>query len=258
MRTVAVFLTVALTPPPSAYNAADEVTAATSCAFSSDGQQLCGGYDRAVRLFALERPGRDCALLPARELGLVTCLAASPSGLLAAGGTSRVCALLDSRSRDFAALLHGHAGGLTHARFSPCGAYLYTGARRDGGILCWDVRATEGGALFRLPRGAADTNQRLAFDIEPGGRHLLAGGTDGLVRAFDLRCGEEVGAWRAAAPGTCVSGVQLHPYARMGGTCSGQRRFDDEDGEDAGGVAPDNALSVWRWPAATLAAEGGV
>lgn len=58
--------------------------------------------------------------------------------------------------------------------FSRCGNYLYTGARRDPDILCWDVRANSG-VVYRLPRTSATTNQRIAFDIEPCGRHLATG-----------------------------------------------------------------------------------
>ena len=58
--------------------------------------------------------------------------------------------------------------------FSRDGNYLYTGARRDPDILCWDVRAASG-IVYRLPRASAGTNQRIAFDIEPCGRHLVTG-----------------------------------------------------------------------------------
>ena len=58
--------------------------------------------------------------------------------------------------------------------FSRDGNYLYTGARRNPDILCWDVRAASG-IVYRLPRASAGTNQRIAFDIEPCGRHLVTG-----------------------------------------------------------------------------------
>jgi hypothetical protein len=34
---------------------------------------------------------------------------------------------------------------------------------------------------------------------EPCGRHLVSGGTDGCLRAYDLANGDEVGAWRASS-----------------------------------------------------------
>ncbi len=65
-----------------------------------------------------------------------------------------------------------------HARvqveFSKDGNYLYTGARRDPDIFCWDVRYTSD-VVYRLQRDSAGTNQRIQFDIEPLGRHLVTG-----------------------------------------------------------------------------------
>lgn len=73
--------------------------------------------------------------------------------------------------------------------FSPDGNFLYTGARRDGQLYCWDVRST-GQALYSLARDSGATNQRIGFSIEPCGRHLATGGSDGRVRVR----------WRAACP----------------------------------------------------------
>jgi hypothetical protein len=65
--------------------------------------------------------------------------------------------------------------------FSRDGNYLYSGARRDPSLICWDVRAG-GGPLYTLARDTGATNQRVAFDIDPTGRHLATGGADGAVR----------------------------------------------------------------------------
>lgn len=59
-------------------------------------------------------------------------------------------------------------------KFSADGNFLYTGARKDPDILCWDVRYTSD-VVYRLQRDTADTNQRIQFDIEPMGRHLTTG-----------------------------------------------------------------------------------
>ena len=108
----------------------------------------------------------------------------------------------------------GHSrGGVTHLAWSPCGNYLYTGARRDGEILCWDVRNPDVGCVYRMRRAAEGTNQRVGFDVECSGRHLVSGGTDGCLRAYDLRTGEEVGAWRASAD--TVSDSAFHPGSSL-------------------------------------------
>lgn len=63
---------------------------------------------------------------------------------------------------------------VTQVQFSRDGNYLYTGARRDPDIFCWDIRYTSD-VVYRLERQTADTNQRLQFDIVPYGRHLATG-----------------------------------------------------------------------------------
>ena len=258
-----------------AYDAADAPTSAACLAFSPDGGSLLGGYSKAVLAFDVARPGRDAAWR-APVSGLVLSLAASPDAtLFAAGCSSSRVVLLDARCAGSpVAELGGHGGGVTHARFSACGSYLYTGARRDDRILCWDVRSLCHGAVVALAR-PGDTNQRLGFSVHSSGRFLAAGGTDGRVRTFDLRCGAEVEAagWRAG--GAPVGWAEWHPFARLLATATGTRCFeargcggegggraaDSEDsegdrGEGEGGARTEEAarpergaLRVWRWPA---------
>ena len=44
-----------------AYDAADEITAATSIAFSPEGGELYGGFNKCIRVWDTSRPGRDCS-----------------------------------------------------------------------------------------------------------------------------------------------------------------------------------------------------
>ena len=60
--------------------------------------------------------------------------------------------------------------------FAPDGNFLFTGARADPELWCWDVRY-QSGVLYKLHRDTPTTNQRIGFDIEPCGQHL-ASGTD--------------------------------------------------------------------------------
>ena len=145
--------------------------------------------------------------------------------LLAAGAYSGGVTVFDARTREQLLLLEGHGGrGVTQVTFSRDGNFLYSGARRDAAIVCWDVRST-GAPLYRLQRDAAGTNQRLAFDIDPSGRHLAAGGQDGRVRVFDLTDGSQVGEFKAA--GDAVNGVAFHPVMGLPllATAGGERRF---------------------------------
>ena len=63
---------------------------------------------------------------------------------------------------------------MVQVKFSADGNFLYTGARKDPHILCWDVRYTSE-VVYTLQRDTAETNQRIQFDIEPVGRHLATG-----------------------------------------------------------------------------------
>jgi len=62
--------------------------------------------------------------------------------------------------------------------WSPDGNFLYTGARRDGDVICWDVRGSLE-PLYRMQRDTRSTNQRIQFSIEPCGRHLATGAAQG-------------------------------------------------------------------------------
>jgi hypothetical protein len=225
------------------YNALDELAPAYCVAFDPEGGALLAGGRAAIYMFDVHRPGREHTTLATHrrgqegQPGIVSCLAFAPGGggaTMAAGAYSGVAALYDARSREQLLVLEGHAGGVTHLRFSADGNYLYTGARRDAALLCWDVRHASG-AVYALRRATAATNQRVAFDIEPAGRHLASGGEDGCVRVYDLRDGAEVAAHRVA--GDTVTGCEFHPYLPLLATASGHRRLYLAPSDSSGSVS---------------------
>lgn len=69
-------------------------------------------------------------------------------------------------------------------KFTPDGIRLVSGARKDHRLLIWDIR------YFRRPLNiltrAVDTNQRVYFDISPCGKYLVSGGTDGMLKVWDV------------------------------------------------------------------------
>ncbi|DBB13553.1 TPA: hypothetical protein ACH3X3_000587 [Trebouxia sp. C0006] len=210
-----------------AYDAADEITAAYSLAFHGQGSRIWAGYNKAIRVFDLSRPGRDCQTITTFQKGqdgqpgIISCLDFSPDdpNLMAAGSYSSVAAVYDATSGSAAFILSGHKGGLTQVKFSADGNFLYTGARKDTDILCWDIRYTSD-VVYRLQRDTGDTNQRIQFDIEPMGRHLATGGSDGKVVSFDLTTGEPVSTFLAATD--TLNGFQFHPYLPLAATASGR------------------------------------
>uniref|UniRef100_A0A8C0H582 Telomerase Cajal body protein 1 n=1 Tax=Chelonoidis abingdonii TaxID=106734 RepID=A0A8C0H582_CHEAB len=249
------------------YNHLDELTAAHSLCFTPDGSQLFCGFDKTVRVFETERPGRVCESRPTfvkkqGQSGIISCITFSPAQpLYACASYSRTVGLYSRAEGTALAMLQGHRGGVTHALFSPDGTRLFTGGRKDPEILSWDLRQP-GQVLFSMRRSVA-TNQRLYFDLERSGRFLLSGTTEGLVLV-----------WDTAQPPTgdpdpvlepllqfqalrdCVNGISLHPSLPLLASASGQREFlepwDSAEEDEEGGPGPpqrpargQNCLQLW-------------
>uniref|UniRef100_A0A672GF11 Telomerase Cajal body protein 1 n=1 Tax=Salarias fasciatus TaxID=181472 RepID=A0A672GF11_SALFA len=256
------------------YNHLDELTAAHSLCFSPDGAQLYCGFDKTVRVFHTERPGRDCeerhtVVKKQGQSGIISCFGFSPcQSVYACGSYSRCAGLYSCQDGTLLALLPTrHHGGLTHLLFSPDGNYLYTGGRKDPEILCWDLREP-GKVVFSLKRNV-DTNQRIYFDLDQSGRYLLSGDTEGVVSVWDTHTASPDGdeellqpQLRFQAYWDCTNGVSIHPFMPLLATSSGQRQFPwpgDSEGDSAsdteggGGGAvmsqrdtrQDNALTLW-------------
>ncbi|KAM3590797.1 uncharacterized protein V6R79_016808 [Siganus canaliculatus] len=254
------------------YNHLDELTAAHSLCFSPDGTQLYCGFDKTVRVFYTERPGRDCEERPTiakkqGQSGIISCFGFSPcQSVYACGSYSRCAGLYSCQDGTMLALLPTrHHGGLTHLLFSPDGNYLYTGGRKDPEILCWDLREP-GKVVFSFKRNVS-TNQRIYFDLDLSGRYLLSGDTEGVVSVWDTLSAPPDGneellepQLRFRAHWDCTNGISIHPFMPLLATSSGQRQFPwpgDSEGESAsdgeGGDAvkspqetrQDNTLSLW-------------
>ncbi|KAK5848565.1 hypothetical protein PBY51_006167 [Eleginops maclovinus] len=263
------------------YNHLDELTAAHSLCFSPDGSQLYCGFDKTVRVFYTDRPGRDCEERPTvvkkqGQSGIISCFGFSPcQSVYACGSYSRCAGLYSCQDGTLLAQLPTrHHGGLTHLLFSPNGNYLYTGGRKDPEILCWDLR-DPGKVLFSLKRNVA-TNQRIYFDLDPSGRYLLSGDTGGVVSVWDTLTAPPDGdeellqpQLRFNAHWDCTNGMSIHPFMPLLATSSGQRQFpspgeSDGDSEGEGGEAvmspqeirQDNALSLWWAGPLAPAVEG--
>ncbi|KAK2900143.1 telomerase Cajal body protein 1 [Channa argus] len=265
------------------YNHLDELTAAHSLCFSPDGTQLYCGFDKTVRVFYTERPGRDCEERPTvvkkqGQSGIISCFGFSPcQSVYACGSYSRCAGLYSCQDGTLLALLPTrHHGGLTHLLFSPDGNYLYTGGRKDPEILCWDLREP-GKVVFSFKRNVA-TNQRIYFDLDQSGRYLLSGDTEGVVLVWDTQTTPPDGdeellqpQLRFQAHWDCTNGISVHPFMPLLATSSGQRQFpwpgdsEGESGSDGEGteavtspqeIRQDNTLSLWWAGPLGPAAEG--
>ncbi|KAK8488218.1 hypothetical protein V6N13_120025 [Hibiscus sabdariffa] len=247
-----------------AYDAVDEITAAFSVSFNPAGTKLFAGYNKSVRVFDVHRPGRDFAQYSTLQgnkegqTGIISAIAFCPThtGMLATGSYSQTTAIYREDNMELLYVLHGQEGGVTHVQFSKDGNHLYTGARKDPYIMCWDIRkAVE--VVYKFYRSCESTNQRIAFDIDCSGQHLGTGGQDGLVHIYDLQTGQWVSGFQAAAD--TVNGFSFHPFMPMAVSSSGHRRFqnleDDDDGEDLQLRGDENCASVWSFSYDVAAGE---
>ena len=197
------------------------------------------------------------------------CAGSVYASLVAGGGTGGGVGLWDGGgSGEQVALLQGHGRrAVTALAFSPCGARLFSGARGDPALHCWDVRALGRGVVWTAARDAGGTAQRLGIGLTPDGSVLLAGGKGGCVRGWHAGSGQVIvgeGDWVAAGGRTPVSGVAVHPVRPLVATAAGARAggVGSEEGGGRGGApaacappttsatggAPPvgNAVSFWR------------
>ncbi|XP_068854777.1 telomerase Cajal body protein 1 [Aphelocoma coerulescens] len=256
-----------------AHNHLDEPVAPHSLAFAPDGSRLLGGFDGAVREFPTERPGRSGHERALRhggraQRGLIGCLAVSPSqSLLACGSYGRSLGLYPLEGGGAVAFWPRLPAAPTQLRFSPCGTRLYAGGRKDRQILCWDLRAPER-PLLALPRRVA-TNQRVTFDLDPSGRFVVSGDTDGFVSVWDTLAPPGPGdppelppLLRFRALRDCVNGTSLHPALPLLATASGQRLFpapwdSDGDGPEEDGPPPGGDIRLQLWCPGTVTVTPG-
>ena len=166
--------------------------------------------------------------------GIVSTLAMSSDGILAAGTFSRWVGLYDGYGRGdtvsaFAVAQQREGDestdgkGLTQVMWSQCGRYLCTVERGSDGIGVLDIRGN-GKWLAWLKGRNARTPQRLGVDMIGG--EVWAGGIDGLVRVWEgLGMTEGVinPKWEYQAHSDVVSSTIMHQSGSVLATCSGQR-----------------------------------
>ncbi|XP_072179905.1 telomerase Cajal body protein 1-like [Diadema setosum] len=257
-------------------NTVDELSTPHSLCFSRNGKRLFCGFNKQIRIFRTDRPGRDCEVIPTKgkgaagQSGIISCFAMAPElNLFAAGSYSKSVGLYSADNSKLMCLLEGHSGGVTHLQFSPDRTKLYSGGRKDNEILCWDVRNT-GHVLFSALREVS-THQRIYFDLDGEGHYLVSGNQNGTVTVWDTTqtpmTSPSVNSdplllptMKFKAHQDCVNGVSLHPYLPVMATASGQRRLqrpwtdrledgDSDDsssgGEEVSKTSADNSLRLW-------------
>ncbi|KAB8079315.1 guanine nucleotide-binding protein [Aspergillus leporis] len=243
------------------------------------GTQFLTGSDSLICLFDVSRPGSDGPVawmptIPSKRKqtvgggvgmkGIISALAVNPTGdgILAAGTFSRQIGLYDSNGTgqslgtfslaktDASRRIGGR--GVTQLLWSPCGRYLYIAERKSDGVMIYDIRVT-GQLLGWLEGRKALTNQRMKIDIvstENGASHeIWGGGTDGFMRVWrnpTQTAGAQEPAWEWKVHDDSVGSTVLHPMGSVVATCSGQRRYTDD--ESSSPKKLDNSVKVWSMP----------
>lgn len=260
------------------------------------------GTTSQISIFDLNRDGGEpiAALktIPTRRSpattttmkGLVTALAVTSEGLLAAGTYSRQVGLYANHGAGECVGVFwlpedggegkgaGAGAGVTQLLWSADARYLYIAERCSEDVLVYDIRVT-GHMVERLRGRAADSNQRMGMDVAHAlGGEVVAGGTDGTVRIWEpLResgGGGSVGGWQAHADP--VTGAAVHPSGLVMATCSGERKTfglvdkgwvsgSESENDDSsssgngsstkGGALWDNSLKVWELPRTVVQME---
>ncbi|GMR31570.1 hypothetical protein PMAYCL1PPCAC_01765, partial [Pristionchus mayeri] len=226
-------------------NHLDELSSANTLRFAVDGSRLYAGYHKYLRIFDLNRPGRQTREIKtwSRESGgqraLLSCIGVHPlyEGVIAVGCYGRSIGLYSDKSKSVECLFEIGHSALTQLEYSIDGLRLYAATRNDSAIVCYDLR-NPGRSLFSLDR-PGHTNQSFAFDLDGSDRFLFSGSSTGEVLVFDVKTGESQPKQRVKATESALVGVSVHPSRALLATCCGERIYrvmelseDEEEGEE--------------------------
>ncbi|XP_067948517.1 telomerase Cajal body protein 1-like isoform X2 [Watersipora subatra] len=245
-------------------NHLDEIDVAYSLSFSPDGCLIYAGSTKQISVFDVSQPGRQIENVKTHkrrstgQIGIISCFDFLPAEqLFAAGSYSKSVGVYDQRNNEASMILEGHTGGVTQIKFSADGNCLYSGARKDGELLVWDMRSP--GQILAILERDVRTNQRIYFDLDPSARYMCSGNHNGTVNIWDLAeidCSTSESEQQIecklnfTASSDCVNSVCFHPTLAMLASCSGQRSHhlneaeSDESEEDSVSI-PDNSIRLW-------------
>ncbi|TDL27099.1 WD40 repeat-like protein [Rickenella mellea] len=206
-----------------------------SMAFNCVATHLYCGFEEAIEVFDIQRPGEGVRLAttPSRKSkdgmkGIVSSIAFSRdySGLYAASSlTSAITLFSESTGDEPVAYLDGMTSAIMQVQFHPVQPHLlYASQRRSNTILCWDVRSPHV-IMQSFERKPQNTNQKLLFDIDSSGRWLATGDEHGYVSTYDLNNDKSEPAMQFHAHDDAIGSTNFHPAEPKIMTVSGSRHF---------------------------------
>ncbi|KIJ12311.1 hypothetical protein PAXINDRAFT_118179 [Paxillus involutus ATCC 200175] len=250
-----------------------------SVAFNLTADKLYCGFEDAIEIFDVQRPGEGDRLqtTPSKKSkdglkGIISTLAFSLSPEYYAAGSltpaspasDNICLFNESALGPVLSIggVSGlEKGGVTQLMFSPTHPHmLYASFRRSEKIWGWDLRGDASSPLCCLSSAGESnvptekdlTNQKTKFDIESTGKWLAAGNQMGKITMYDLGfkgedgegSGGEVREIRPTlsyeAHGDTIGAVAFHPLQPVLLSVSGSRHFDDDDDQGASSALEDS------------------
>jgi len=245
----------------------DELSSAMSLCFSLDGQSLYAGYYKMIRVFDLERPGKqvkDISTFEKRSLGgqkaIISCISMCPTmaGVYAVGCVGGSVGLYSDLTGSCDCLFGTSSMGVTHLQYSSDGNQLYIGERKSSCIECFDLRFP--GHVFATYSRPNNTQQKIYFQVDAFDRYLFSGSTSGEMTIHDLRKSRTNSTpqqpdWNLPTSRAALAGLSLHPNLPLVAITTGQRVFprpmDDSSSEEDDSYvsvkeALDNSLQLFN------------
>ncbi len=198
---------------------------ANAVSFAPDGAELVSaGYDASVRIWPLRGAEAPVvAMLPSPLNALVV----APDGeIAAAGADGRVYFL--SREGERRASVEASATSILSLAISSDGARI--AAANIGGSIAIVDRKTR--AVLRTLPGTGLPIWSVIF--LRGGRTLLSGGTDRVIRRWNAETGEPIGSDAAGAPEDPLAGYAGDPGAQVFRACVACHTLSPDEGNRAG------------------------
>jgi cytochrome c len=192
-------------------------------AFGPEGRIVTAGYDATLRIWPAGEGAPAVVTLPTP----LNAVAVAPDGEIAVGGADGSLRILTPDGRPRAEREIGPTPIIALA-LSPDGARV--AAATIGGAVAVVDRAS-GATAFSLV-GPGLPVWSLAF--RPDGAELLTGGSDRMVRRWDMRTGEHIGAVAMTRPDDFLAGFKGSRGAELFQACAACHTLTPEGGNRAG------------------------
>ena len=148
----------------SPYNHLDELVSAYAIEFSADGCSIIGGYDKSIRIFNTNVPGKvNQEIQFKKQISRISSIASHTelSQIVAGSSYNGDIGLFSINSNRLFCILKGHKKAITHMKFSKDGTKLFSATRNDDEIICWDIRNP--GDILRVFKREKNNNQRIRY-----------------------------------------------------------------------------------------------